>query len=145
MSSKGVLQECHLSVSSQGVPQVGLLENVTNKFCLCSAFGFVGFILFGGIAQNFVFLLPGCSSNLEEPKKGETGYFVPRAVLLQELWLLLLAPVPLKRHILICVMRARLRVRLRRVVLFPTPSRTIMLEEGCVGLLLLGLDCAPKT
>ena len=29
MSSKGVLQECHLSVSSQGVPQVGSLEVVT--------------------------------------------------------------------------------------------------------------------
>ena len=29
VSSKGVLQECHLSVSSQGVPQVGSLEVVT--------------------------------------------------------------------------------------------------------------------
>ena len=51
MSSKGVLQECHLSVSTQGVSQVGSLENVRNKCCLCSstyvsAFGFVGFILF---------------------------------------------------------------------------------------------------
>ena len=50
-SKKGVLQECHLSVSRPGVPQVGLLENVINKFCFCSstyvsAFGFVGFILF---------------------------------------------------------------------------------------------------
>ena len=27
-SKKGVLQECHLSVSRQGVPQVGSLENV---------------------------------------------------------------------------------------------------------------------
>ena len=39
------------SVSSQGVPQVGSMENVTNKYCLCSSpyvsvFGFVGFILF---------------------------------------------------------------------------------------------------
>ena len=38
-------------MSSQGVPQVGSLKNVTNKYCLCSstfvsAFGFVGFILF---------------------------------------------------------------------------------------------------
>ena len=51
VSSKGVLRECHLSVSSQGVPQVGSLEYVTTKYCLCSstyvsAFGFVGFILF---------------------------------------------------------------------------------------------------
>ena len=51
VSSKGVLQECHPSVSSQGVPQVGSLENVTNKYCFysskdVSAFGFVGFILF---------------------------------------------------------------------------------------------------
>ena len=50
-SKKGVLQECHLSVSRQGVPQVGSLENVINKYCFCSstyvsAFGFVGFILF---------------------------------------------------------------------------------------------------
>ena len=50
-SKKGVLQECHLSVSRPGVPQVGLLENVINMFCFCSstyvsAFGFVGFILF---------------------------------------------------------------------------------------------------
>ena len=27
-SKKGVVQECHLSVSRQGVPQVGSLENV---------------------------------------------------------------------------------------------------------------------
>ena len=33
VSGKGVLQECHLSVSSQGVPQVGSLENVMNKYC----------------------------------------------------------------------------------------------------------------
>ena len=51
VSSKGILQECHLSVSTQGVSQVGSLENVRNKYCLCSstyvsAFGFVGFILF---------------------------------------------------------------------------------------------------
>ena len=51
VSSKGVLPECHLSVSSQGVPQVGSPESVTNKYCLCSSayvsvFGFVGFILF---------------------------------------------------------------------------------------------------
>ena len=54
VSSKSVLQECHLSVSSEGVPQVVSLENVTNKYCqycVCSstyvsAFGFVGFILF---------------------------------------------------------------------------------------------------
>ena len=50
VSSKGVKNECHLSVSSQGV-QVASLENVINKYCLCSstyvsAFGFVGFILF---------------------------------------------------------------------------------------------------
>ena len=50
MSSKGVLQECHLSASNQGVPQVGSLEYAINKYCLCSstyvsAFGFVGFIL----------------------------------------------------------------------------------------------------
>ena len=48
VSIKGVLQECHPSVSSQGV---GSLENVTNKYCFysskdVSAFGFVGFILF---------------------------------------------------------------------------------------------------
>ena len=39
------------SVSNQGVPQVGSLENVIKKYCFCSsifvsAFGFVGFILF---------------------------------------------------------------------------------------------------
>ena len=50
-SKKGVLQECHLSVSRQGVPQVGSLENVINRYFFCSsayvsAFGFVGFILF---------------------------------------------------------------------------------------------------
>ena len=50
LSSKGVVQECRFSVSSQGVPQVDSLENVGNKYCLCSstyvsAFGFVGFIL----------------------------------------------------------------------------------------------------
>ena len=28
--SKGVLQQCHFSVSTQGVSQVGSLENVTN-------------------------------------------------------------------------------------------------------------------
>ena len=38
-------------MSTQGVSQVGSLENVTNKYCLCSstyvsAFGFLGFILF---------------------------------------------------------------------------------------------------
>ena len=36
-SKKGVLQECHLSVSRQGVPQVGSLENVIiseNKYFL---------------------------------------------------------------------------------------------------------------
>ena len=32
VSNKGVLQECHLSVSSQAVPQVGSLEIVTNKY-----------------------------------------------------------------------------------------------------------------
>ena len=32
VSSKGVLQECRLSVSSQGVPQLGSLQNVTNKY-----------------------------------------------------------------------------------------------------------------
>ena len=52
-NKKGVLQECHLSVSRQGVPQVGSLENVIYKYCFCSstcvsAFGFVGFILFFG-------------------------------------------------------------------------------------------------
>ena len=51
VSSKGVLQECHLSVSTQGVSQARSLENVARKHCLCSstyvsAFGFVGFILF---------------------------------------------------------------------------------------------------
>ena len=50
-SKKGVLQVCHLSVSRQGVPQVGSPENVINKYCFCSstyvsAFGFVGFIWF---------------------------------------------------------------------------------------------------
>ena len=50
MSNKGVLQECNLSVSTQGVSQVGSLENVRNRYRLCSstyvsAFGFVGFIL----------------------------------------------------------------------------------------------------
>ena len=50
-SKKGVLQECHLSVPRQGVPQAGSLENVINKYPFCSstyvsAFGFVGFILF---------------------------------------------------------------------------------------------------
>ena len=50
-SKKGVLQECHLSVSRQGVPQVGSLENVINRYFFCSstyvsAFGFVGLILF---------------------------------------------------------------------------------------------------
>ena len=34
MSSKGVLQECHFSLSSQGVPQVGSLENVINVLSL---------------------------------------------------------------------------------------------------------------
>ena len=57
MSSKGVLQECHLSVSTQGVSQVGSLENVRNKYCFCSstyvsAFGFVGFILFYHLKNN---------------------------------------------------------------------------------------------
>ena len=33
-SSKGVLQECRPSVSSQGVPQVGSLENVINVLFL---------------------------------------------------------------------------------------------------------------
>ena len=51
VSSKGILQECHLSVSTQGVSQGGSLENVRNRYRLCSstyvsAFGFVGFILF---------------------------------------------------------------------------------------------------
>ena len=36
VSSKGALQECHLSVSTQGVSQVGSLENVRNEYCLCS-------------------------------------------------------------------------------------------------------------
>ena len=50
---QGCLTRVLPSVSSQGVPQVGSLENVTNKYCLCSstfvsAFGFVGFILFFG-------------------------------------------------------------------------------------------------
>ena len=34
VSSKGVLQECHLSVSSPGVPQVGLLDNVIHVLSL---------------------------------------------------------------------------------------------------------------
>ena len=51
VSSKGVLQDCHLSVSSQGVPQGVSLENVTNTYCLCystsvSAFGFLGILFF---------------------------------------------------------------------------------------------------
>ena len=58
VSSKGALQECHLSVSIQGVSQVGSLENVRNEYCLCSstyvsAFGFVGFILFFSIRVSF--------------------------------------------------------------------------------------------
>ena len=36
-SKKGVLQECHLSVSRQGVPQAGSLENVINKYRFCSS------------------------------------------------------------------------------------------------------------
>ena len=36
-NKKGVKQECHLSVSRQGVPQVGSLENVINKYCFCSS------------------------------------------------------------------------------------------------------------
>ena len=31
-SKKDVKQECHLSVSRQGVPEVGSLENVVNKY-----------------------------------------------------------------------------------------------------------------
>ena len=37
VSGKGVLQECHLSVSIQGVSQVGSLENTRNKCCLRSS------------------------------------------------------------------------------------------------------------
>ena len=36
VSNKGVLQECHLSVSSRGVPKMGSLEHVTNKNCFVS-------------------------------------------------------------------------------------------------------------
>ena len=60
--SKGVLQECRLSVSPQGVPQVGSLENLINKYCFCSwtyvwAFGFVGFLLFFSTNISFTVLL----------------------------------------------------------------------------------------
>ena len=60
-SKKGVLQECHLSVSRQGVPQAVSLENVINKYPLCSstyasAFGFVGFILFFLRTTNLILL-----------------------------------------------------------------------------------------
>ena len=49
VSCKGVVPECHLSASSQGVPQICSPENVLSNFNLCpltsvSAFGFVGFI-----------------------------------------------------------------------------------------------------
>ena len=68
VSSKGVLQECHLRVSAQGVPQVGSLENVTNKYCLCystyvSAFGFVGFILFYYYYYYYYFLKTSKTNN----------------------------------------------------------------------------------
>ena len=65
-SKKGVLQECHLSVSRQGVPQVGLLENVLNKYCFCSstyvsAFGFVGF--------NIRITVDNCHTTVNPPQK----------------------------------------------------------------------------
>ena len=61
VSSKGFLQKCHLSVSSQGVPQVGLLENKINKYYFyyliyVSAFGFVGFIFFFVIWMGILFI-----------------------------------------------------------------------------------------
>ena len=68
VSSKGALQEWRLSVPTQGVSQVGSLENVRNKYCLCSstyvsAFGFVGFILFYEIGNQTVPMF--CFRNVE--------------------------------------------------------------------------------
>ena len=93
-SKKGVLQECHLSVSRQGVPQADSLENVTNKYRFCSstyvsAFGFVGFILFeGNLAEKLLFATSNQSA-LVSKKDSQLQYPASQLVMLQSVNLLI--------------------------------------------------------